>query len=490
MLGMYVHTHWGYNRPYSARRWTLDDWEGYLDGLAKLGYDLLMVWPQLDTMPAEPTRSDVGYLQTLSKAIDLAHGRHGMKTVLVLAGNCIGNEKAADYDFHSRPYFVCEKKVNPKDSAELKHFMDGRKRQLSFLRNADAVAVIDSDPGGFPGSSNEDFANLCRIQADAFRAVNPGGEFVYWMLLGWEGYCKFWTAQRDNPDAVPNLWEYQGDEDYGITLGLLKQRMPEPWSLMCWLPAHEEAVDTLGLRDKALYFPYGVIEGEPVFPLTVCNTHIAETVTYEALRSHPLGVMGNAQTHCLQLPNTYWFAKIARGESVDPADLAEFAGRLLPGLGEIITAGWNAVESRDPHLQARTAEALKKEVGKPHAAGDLSGLLFGDPDRFLVDLAMNLELRAAMAGFEAAARADRNMRQSLQTMLGILAAYQRRVGFEDAYGGPLDEGFNKTLALLHDPRIDAVLRDFDDWRNPAVRNGIVPRLLDAVASYLKQNEQI
>ena len=45
MLGMYVHTHWGYNRPYSARRWTVADWEGYLEGLSRLGFDTVKVWP-------------------------------------------------------------------------------------------------------------------------------------------------------------------------------------------------------------------------------------------------------------------------------------------------------------------------------------------------------------------------------------------------------------------------------------------------------------
>jgi len=32
-VGMYVHQHWPYNRPYAARTWTLEDWRGYADGL-------------------------------------------------------------------------------------------------------------------------------------------------------------------------------------------------------------------------------------------------------------------------------------------------------------------------------------------------------------------------------------------------------------------------------------------------------------------------
>ena len=38
MLGMYVHAHWGYNRPYAARSWRIEEWENYLSGLDHLGY--------------------------------------------------------------------------------------------------------------------------------------------------------------------------------------------------------------------------------------------------------------------------------------------------------------------------------------------------------------------------------------------------------------------------------------------------------------------
>ena len=110
MLGMYVHTHWGYNRPYAARSWTFEDWEGYLTALKVLGYDMIMVWPLLDCMPPEPNVSDRAFLATLGRMIDLAHGRYGMKVAITAAPNTIGNEKSADYSFSERPYFVCEKK--------------------------------------------------------------------------------------------------------------------------------------------------------------------------------------------------------------------------------------------------------------------------------------------------------------------------------------------------------------------------------------------
>src|SRR5690606_33611760 len=45
MIGMYVHQHWSDNRPYAARTWTMDDWKGYLDGLKKIGFNTVLIWP-------------------------------------------------------------------------------------------------------------------------------------------------------------------------------------------------------------------------------------------------------------------------------------------------------------------------------------------------------------------------------------------------------------------------------------------------------------
>src|SRR5947209_3273191 len=116
-LGMYVHTHWAYNRPYAARAWTEEDWRGYLGGLVRLGYNTLMFWPLLDCMPAEPNASDRRFLEKIARVIDLAHDTLGMRFIVVACPNTIGNDKAAGYAYEERPYFVCERKVNPKDPA-------------------------------------------------------------------------------------------------------------------------------------------------------------------------------------------------------------------------------------------------------------------------------------------------------------------------------------------------------------------------------------
>lgn len=483
MLGMYIHTHWGYNRPYSARRWTVEDWGHYLEGLSRLGFDTVKVWPQIDTMPVVPTASDRAYLQTLAQATDIAHRRFGMKVLLTLTANCMGNARATEYAFASRPYFVCEQKVNPRDPVEMASFLEQRRNTLGLVRNADAIAVIDSDPGGYIGSTNEDFAMLCAEQAHVFRELNPRGEFVYWMLAGWETYCSFWQAQRDDPGAKPDLWTYQKPDEFDVILALLKERLPEPWWLTCWLPAHEVAVDRQGLRDKAMLYPYCLVEGEPVFPLTVCNGGMEKVLTPETLKRHPRGAMGNAQTHCLQLYHTYCFAHLAQGGTLATADASSFAERLLPGLGSPIAAGWQAIECADPGRQLEAARQLRAAAGQPHRKGDLAGLLFGDADRFLTDLVMQLELRATLVAFGAAVANGSEVKDRVRDVLARFAPWQERVGFVDAYGGPLYGALNEPLKKLDAPDLNAVLKDFDDWHNPAIRNGIVPRLIEAMRSY-------
>ena len=231
MLGMYVHTHWGYNRPYSARRWTVSDWEGYLEGLSRLGFDTIKVWPQIDTMPLVPTSSDAAYLRTLADATEVAHNRFGMKVILVLTANCMGNERAAGYAFHGRPYFICEQKVDPSDADAVATLIAQRQNALEWVPNADAIAIIDSDPGGYIGSTNEAFVDLCVKQMRVYRDIHPEAEFVYWMLVGWETYCRFWEAQASEEDPQPTPWRYQNPSDFVDTLTLLQERMPEPWWL-------------------------------------------------------------------------------------------------------------------------------------------------------------------------------------------------------------------------------------------------------------------
>mgnify|MGYP000645733101 FL=1 len=480
MLGMYIHTHWGYNHPYSARTWTLADWNGYLKALSDLGYDHVMIWPQLDAMPAIPTESDRAFLGLLQQVIDRCHDAFGMTVSIIVCPNTIGNEKSGTYCFRNRPYFICEERIDPSDSVAVASFLAGRRLQFSFLANADGLVIIDSDPGGYPGSTNREFVDLVRAQVEVFREHSPAGEFVYWMLAGWESYCRFWARNQEGQEGQGNMWsDWQGD-DFGETLTLMREAIEPPWAVYGWLDRHTEAIRTVGVPGGAVFYPYGVIEGEPTFPLMNWHPDIAAQRVGEWDRQvSTRGIMGNAQTHCLQLPHTGLLAHLALGGTRETFDPAAFADRILPGVGDVVANGWRALECGDAR-RIESAIARIEDVPFPRAPGELGGLLFGDPQRFVTDLVDNLRIRRAFVDLREAAASGCCMRSQLAHFLAVFAPYQERTGFVDAYSGPLAVGLNQPLTTLRDPHVDAVLADFANWREPAIRHGIVPRLLRAI----------
>jgi hypothetical protein len=196
--------------------------------------------------------------------------------------------------------------------------------------------------------------------------------------------------------------------------------------------------------------------------------------------------MANAQTHCLQLPHIYLFAHLASGGTRDTLDLAAFGERLVSGAGAAIARAWSALACEDTESQSDAAQNLREEARRPHTRGELAGLVFGDPNRFLIDLAMNLEVRTRLADFDVAVQSGQGIVPALQCLLERLRPYQRRIGFVDAYGGPLEAKLNRPLARLGEPRIDEVLAQFHDWQNPSVRNGLLDRLLSALDAFCRE----
>ncbi len=402
--------------------WTIEDWSHYLSGLAALGYDFVMLWPMLDCMPPQPNASDLAFLDKIARVIDLAHNAYGMKFALTVGANIIGNDQSPRYTFEQRPYFVCEQKVDPANPADVAAFLDGRRRQLEPLRRADALVMIDSDPGGYVGSTNAEFVALMQAQIGAFREFNPRAELIYWMWMGWENYNRFWAAaaQTKTGDPVPDQ-EWRLDT-FTSTLSLMRDAVSEPWSVFACVPVHMDATDQPSLAHKRLFFPYGLIEGEPTFPLTnYAPQALADRLATLATTSFPRGTMANCQTHCLQLAHTYLFAHFARGGTIASADLEGFAERVMPGSGAAIAQAWQTIGAGDPAMQRQAAEAVRRRIGRPHANGPCSGLLLGDGDRFLADLAMNLDVRAGLA--ELSCHVDRRSRHPARARPPVVRPY-------------------------------------------------------------------
>src|SRR5690349_8213629 len=111
IVGMYVHQHWPYNHPYAARTWTIKDWQGYADGLKRLGYNSILIWPVLETMPDPLTASDRANIRKIAQVIDLLHEEFGMRVYIVLCPNVIAqDEVASKMPFPKRHFFYCDRR--------------------------------------------------------------------------------------------------------------------------------------------------------------------------------------------------------------------------------------------------------------------------------------------------------------------------------------------------------------------------------------------
>ncbi len=439
IVGMYVHQHWPYNHPYAARTWTLDDWRGYADGLKRIGYNTIMVWPMLETMPDPLTPSDQANIDKIAKVIDLLHDEFGMQAWLALCPNVgADNAEAAKAPFEKRHFFYCDTRVNPADPAAMREMMARREKLLRPLARFDAISIIDSDPGGYPGSTNAEFVNLLMEHRKLFDRLRPGIELVYWMHVGWQGYCRFYQTGK---------FSWGTEQEQVDVLNRLKALNPEPWGIANGL-AHAKKV---GVESRVISFSYGRIEGEPSFPLTNFGGDLAYKGGQDATDR---GLMGNAQTHCIQLPNTFAFARGATGKPLHPEDYVRFADDLIPGRGELIVRGWQALAGTDAAAMSALADTLGQLPDEKLTPGPLKGLLFGSPRRFITDLVMQLRMKSAFEALRAAVDQNRATNEPLRAFVAATEVWQRQHGYENAWWWP---DLQTTLRKLKSAPIDAVL---------------------------------
>ena len=466
LVGMYIHQHWPYNYPYAARTWRVEDYRGYCGGLKALGYNTVMIWPVLETMPSPLTKSDRASLKKIAAVIDMLHSELGMRVYIALCPNVgVNDEEARKAPFEKRHFFYCDTRVNPGDPKALGQLIERRRELFRPLAKVDGVAIIDSDPGGYPGSTNEEFVNLLMAHRKMFDSLRPGIELVYWNHVGWPAYGRWYQTGKFN---------FGTEAEFVEALTLLKQHDPKPWGIANGLKYAEK----VGVADKVISYNYGRIEGEPSLPMTRFDVAGA----CEAGKSKgPRGVMGNAQTHCVQLPNTFAFARGATGKPIAREDFVRFAEDLIPGQGELIVQGWESLESGYTAAMRVAADRLDQLPRSRLKAGPLKGLLFNNPQRFVADLVCMLRLKAAFLDYVAASESGTGVKLTLGEFTDALSAWQERTGYQNIWSWPK---LAESLARLHSPPVDKLVRR--DIMNPASEPGATP--FEKVANSLKRSE--
>jgi hypothetical protein len=436
ITGMYVHQHWSYNHPYAARTWTLEDWEGYLDGLHKLGFNAVLYWPVMETIPDPPTPSDVESLERFAKVIDIAHEKYGMKVFITMSPNVVPkSEEARKYTWEKRKFFACDDRINPRDVNAVAKIIKQRKELISYLKDVDGIMLIDSDPGGWPGSTNVDFVSLLGNYRTMFDEIRPGIELYYWSHAGWQAYSRFYATAK---------FEFGLPEEFAETYQLLERQKLEPWGIATGQLLGDPK--KLGLEDRVLSFRFGAIEGEPTFPITNFGSDIAWKAANEPA---PRGVMGNAQSHCLQVPYTFAFARGDQNLPIEKDDYTQLAEEMITDQGETIYAGWSALGGSDPQAMrdaSRALAAIDKSTLKP---GRLKGLLFGDAGRYIDDLVFQLNAVADLENFRTAALAEpqdqAKVAVSFAAFIDSISKWQARHDYKGAWNWPrLDEALLKV----------------------------------------------
>jgi hypothetical protein len=323
--------------------------------------------------------------------------------------------------------------------------MAWREKLLRPLAQADGLFVIDSDPGGYPHSTNVEFVGLLTAHRRMLDRLRPGIEIVYWTHFGWESYGKFYETGVLKRGAVDEPRE---------AIALLARQRVEPWSVASsGFPA--DLADSLGHGDRVLGFPYHAIEREPSFPLTLFGGDAAHQ---GGLRAGQRGVLGNSQTHCVQLPNAFAFSRAAQGLRADHADYVRFANDLIPGHGEPIVEGWAALQTEDSARMGAAAHKLAALAATKPGGGALKGLLFGSPARFVNDLVLQLRAVGALHDFraavDAAPRDAARVRRTFAAFVGAIAAWQRQHGYGGHWRWP---AMQEALRKLDSPPLNAVL---------------------------------
>jgi hypothetical protein len=479
IVGMYVHTHWPYNHPYAARTWSFEDWRGYLTGLKALGYNTVLFWPLIETMPRDLTDSDQAHLKKVARVIDMAKNELGMRFYLVLCPNIIADDAVASQaDFEHRHFFHSDLRVNPGNPEAIAEMMLRRKAALRPLAKADGVVVIDSDPGGYPGSTNAEFVDLLMAHRQMFDQLRPGIELVYWMHAGWPAYSRYYQTGNFKRGTAAEFEE---------VLGLLKTRNPEPW----FVANNPEAAKKMGVADRVVNFRYGQIEQEPQFPLT----NFWPKKAYDAGEdSAPRGIVGNAQSHVLQLPNTFAFARGTNSEAINPEDFESFAGQLISGQGHVIAQAWRALASKDSAAMDAAGAVLQEIDLAQLKGGPLQGLLFNDPSRYVFDLIMQLKVASAYNDLLNADKAKQDLLPPLTRFLDAVRPWQQRTGYQNQWKWP---DLRRILATLNSPEIDAVLAPVRLTTTPFgnVKEGYylkekeTTRLLSAIQIHVERSKQ-
>jgi hypothetical protein len=454
---------WPLKYPYAFRAWKEQDWKKFIDIAWAQRVNLFFLWPFMEILPVPLSAEDEAYLQEVRRVVDYARNQRGMEVWIMQSANRIALSDCGSHDPRFRPYWVseCQKDMDPSDPQKVARVLKSFEAFYKNVNNADAFAMIDSDPGSWPQSPLSDQAKIfqaARKLLDQYSVNGSRTKLVDWMHVGW-GRHKFFTSTDSvvaaydwtskNPDASDVAFM---DE----TIRNFKANLPEPWALIAGQSPYLDPVKKESVLDKTVYLPYGAIESEPAFPATnLGQASVRKVFDRASLYPGLRGVMGNNQLVLLQFPRTYYFFATAwdmkyesRPETAVMHDLAE---QLYPEHKDLIANAFLALRETDPERIRAALTPLEELIQQGNAGrlGALGRYLFPDA----VVIARNLEQQLGI----------RLARQSLLAALQGKPTVSQCAELVEAY-------FDKLLAWNKETGWDKMI-DINVWPMPIYEDG-------------------
>jgi hypothetical protein len=381
---------WTFHRPYSFRTWNEDDWERYVDILAYQGANLLYLWPFMEIIPLPVSAEDRAYLEEVRRVVDYAQTHHGMEVWIMQSGNRVARDDLGVADPRFRPYWrPAQADRDPADPAEFQAIMDSREVLYTILDNVDGVCTIDSDPGGWAGSTLEENVAIlkgCRELLTRHNIHGKSAKIIDWMWMGWGA----------------DHGETSRDELFAMTIRALKAELPEPWMLISGQTDYLPVCRSEGVLDRTVLLHYGIIEGEPSYPGTNIGVEVGREVLGDAEAYPELrGIMGNVQCPLLQFPRSFHLLRTAWDGAYrtcgDPQELLDVAEALYPESAQLVADCFAALDGTDADHLDRLAERLGARL-REHALGSpgyLGHRLFPDREFVARSLVLQMRMRAA-----------------------------------------------------------------------------------------------
>jgi len=441
--GLYLHQHWRYNYPYATWSWSVEDWKRALDIAACMRVNLVLMWIHMDMMAEPLTIPEKDYLADIRQVIDYAHRKLGIEIWLVESPNVIIDSPSArrlpvEYRNYYAYHHVGDAQKNPGDINDIAIINANREALFQNIPNMDGFGLIDSDPGGYPGSPASDFVDMyvkMRQQLNHCNEKKTDAKLIYWMYNGWGN-------------------ETPADKNWRTVVNGLIKNVDQPLELLvCYNPTMAEHAQKLipqpaiakesNYLDKTIFFSYQIVDGEPGFPLTTINFSGIDT-TYDWIAEYEnlKGVMANVQTYIVQLPNIYYFVGCGWNPNMrkadEPAVLNSLVKMIYPQQADILVRAWTLMHQSDANAAEAAAAEIdsileQRQIGR---IGLIGRYIFPDSSQIFKDLSVMLRLCARGNRVEQliVAKADKYMiTQAMADYLLQVMKWQKINGYFGCY---------------------------------------------------------